>query len=147
MKVTERIEEHYETQEVPFGKVSAWRPGRVMIECDCGERLTLTGSTTVCACGVDLTSTLRGTLSAKQSRDEDLHPGATLKNARIRDASLRGFSMKSSEYDPRLSAPKYHAERRASPYDEEGTNWVGVFIALIGVALMALSFVLDGSFF
>ena len=55
--------------------------------------------------------------------------------------------MKSSEYDPRLSAPKYHAERRASPYDEEETNWVGVFIALIGVALMALSFVLDGSFF
>ena len=74
MKVTERIEEPYETQEVPFGKVYAWRPGRVMIECDCGERLTLTGSTTVCACGVDLTSTLRETLSAKQSRDEDLHP-------------------------------------------------------------------------
>ena len=74
MRVSKRIEGCYETQEVPFGKVYAWRPGLVVIECDCGERLILTGSTTICGCGVDYAANLRETLAAKQLKDEDLHP-------------------------------------------------------------------------
>ena len=35
-------------QEVEFGRVYKWCPEYVVIECDCGERLSLTGSTTVC---------------------------------------------------------------------------------------------------
>ena len=74
MKVTERIEGRYETQEVPFGKVYVWCPGRVVIECDCGEGLILTGSTSVCGCGADYAATLRETLVSKRLRDEALHP-------------------------------------------------------------------------
>lgn len=74
MRVTERIEGCYETQETPFGKVYVWRPGRFVVECSCGERLTLVGSMTACGCGADLAATLRETPAARRPRDEDLHP-------------------------------------------------------------------------
>ena len=74
VRVKEHVEGRYEAQEVPFGIVYTWRPGRVVIECDCGERLTLTGTTGICACGTDLTAILRETLAARRSSDEHLHP-------------------------------------------------------------------------
>ncbi len=75
MLVIERIEGRYEAQDVPFGKVYAWRSGRVVIECDCGERLTLTGSATVCGCGLNHATTIRKELdAARQPEDEILHP-------------------------------------------------------------------------
>ncbi len=58
MRVIERIEGSYETQEMPFGKIYTWRPGHVMVGCGCGEGLALISTTTVCECGMDLTATL-----------------------------------------------------------------------------------------
>jgi hypothetical protein len=73
--VIERIEGRYEAQDVPFGTVYAWHSRRVVIECDCGERLTLTGSATVCGCGLNHATTIRKELdAARQLEDEVLHP-------------------------------------------------------------------------
>jgi hypothetical protein len=54
-RIIERVEAHYETREVPFGKIYEWHPGYVALECDCGERLTLSSAsaTTRCRCGAD----------------------------------------------------------------------------------------------
>lgn len=72
MRVIERIEGCYETQEAPFGKVYVWRPGRFVVECGCGERLTLVGSMTTCNCGADLVATLREKPAARRPSDRDL---------------------------------------------------------------------------
>jgi hypothetical protein len=56
-KVIERVEASYEAREVPFGKVYEWHPAYVAIECDCGEKVTLsaTSTTSTCRrCGADL---------------------------------------------------------------------------------------------
>jgi hypothetical protein len=47
---------HYEAREVPFGRVYGWFPAYVTLECDCGEKLTLTANSaiTTCGCGADL---------------------------------------------------------------------------------------------
>jgi hypothetical protein len=74
VRVKERVEGCYEAQEVPFGNVYTWPARRVVIGCDCGERLILIGTTSICGCGADLASILRETLAAKWSRHEDLHP-------------------------------------------------------------------------
>ena len=54
-RIIERIEAHYESREVPFGKTYEWHPAYVALECDCGENLTLTSTTTItrCRCGAD----------------------------------------------------------------------------------------------
>jgi hypothetical protein len=55
-QIIERVEAHFETREVPFGKVYEWHPPYVALECDCGEQsvLTATSTTTTCGrCGAD----------------------------------------------------------------------------------------------
>src|SRR5688572_9824871 len=52
-QIIERVEAHYESREVPFGKTYEWHPGCVTLECDCGGKLTLTSTTTRCRCGTD----------------------------------------------------------------------------------------------
>jgi hypothetical protein len=41
-------EAHYDVQEVEMGEVYARRPESIVVESDCGERLTLTAPTTTC---------------------------------------------------------------------------------------------------
>jgi hypothetical protein len=56
-KVIERVEAHYEAREVPFGKVYEWHPGHIALECECGEKLILTTTSTITTCsqcGADL---------------------------------------------------------------------------------------------
>lgn len=55
-QIIEHGEAHYEAREVPFGKVYEWHPAYVTLECDCGEKLTLTANSTIatCRCGADL---------------------------------------------------------------------------------------------
>jgi hypothetical protein len=55
-KIIERVEARYETREVPFGKVYEWHPAYVVLECDCGEQLILTATSTItgCPCGARL---------------------------------------------------------------------------------------------
>ena len=56
-----RVEGHYERREIPFGRTYEWHPGYVVLECDCGERLTITGTsaTTCCRCGADHSAVAR----------------------------------------------------------------------------------------
>ena len=60
MQIIECVEAHYEPREVPFGKVYEWHPPHLALECDCGEKLILTATssstiTTSCGrCGADL---------------------------------------------------------------------------------------------
>jgi hypothetical protein len=69
-----RVEGRYETQAVPFGEVYAWRSGRVVLECDCGEVVTFIGSKTVCSCGMNHAATVREELAAMRLEDDALHP-------------------------------------------------------------------------
>lgn len=72
----ERTEGHYEVQEVDFGRVYRWRPERVEFECTCGERLTLTASSTASCprCGANHAATLREEILSERLEDQNLHP-------------------------------------------------------------------------
>jgi hypothetical protein len=62
-KIIERVEAHYEPRELPFGKVYEWHPAYVALECDCGEKLILsaTSTTTTCSrCGAELGGFVHG---------------------------------------------------------------------------------------
>jgi hypothetical protein len=61
-QIIERVQAHYESREMPFGKVYRWQQAYVTLECDCGEKVTLeaTSTTTTCGmCGADLGSFVR----------------------------------------------------------------------------------------
>ena len=67
-KVIECAQARYEVQDVEFGKVYKWRPKHVLVECRCGQRLSLTPSTTSCLeCGTD------HELAVKEASAEDGH--------------------------------------------------------------------------
>jgi hypothetical protein len=51
VQILERVQAHYESREMPFGKVYAWHPALVALECDCGEKVTLSATTTTTTCG------------------------------------------------------------------------------------------------
>lgn len=75
MQVIERTEGHYDVEEVEFGTLYRWCPQCVVVECDCGERLTLTRSETTCErCGVDHAPIVREELATRQLEDELAHP-------------------------------------------------------------------------
>ena len=75
VKVLERREGHYETQDVSFGKVYRWCPQCVVIQCVCGEKVTLTSSRTICQCGADHARLIREELACRKPKDEAaLHP-------------------------------------------------------------------------
>ena len=82
MKIVERTQGHYETQDVEFGKVYKWHPESVVIECECGKRMTRTrlevikAEVSACECGEDSAASIREEL-VFQVLDEDdaaLHP-------------------------------------------------------------------------
>jgi hypothetical protein len=57
VQILERVEAHYESREMPFGKVYVWHSAYVALECDCGEKVTLTATSTISTCsrcGADL---------------------------------------------------------------------------------------------
>ena len=57
VQIIERVQAHYQSREMPFGKVYEWHPASVALECDCAEKVTLsaTSTTTTCGrCGADL---------------------------------------------------------------------------------------------
>lgn len=61
VQILERVEAHYESREMPFGKVYEWHPACVALECDCGEKATLSSATssttTTCSrCDADLST-------------------------------------------------------------------------------------------
>jgi hypothetical protein len=60
-RIIEDIAPHYETYEVPFGRIYKWHPEHIIVECGCGERFTLgaTSTTLTCRCGTDLGAIVR----------------------------------------------------------------------------------------
>ena len=58
VQILERLQAHYESREMPFATVYEWHPASVDLECDCGEKVTLSATssttTTCCGCGADL---------------------------------------------------------------------------------------------
>ena len=65
MKVVERVAEHYDTQEVQFGRTYTWCPESVVLECSkCAKKMTLTRSELIhthpeCECGRGHTALVR----------------------------------------------------------------------------------------
>ena len=51
VQILERVNAHYESREMPFGKVYQWHPACVALECDCGEQMTLSATSTTSTCG------------------------------------------------------------------------------------------------
>ena len=51
VQILERVEAHYENREMPFGKVYVWNPATFALECDCGEKVTLSVASTTSTCG------------------------------------------------------------------------------------------------
>src|SRR3712207_9117694 len=76
-RIIERVEARYESREVPFGKTYEWHPAYVALECDCGERLTLTSTstTTRCWCGTDHGAVVRDIREREgRLREKVTHP-------------------------------------------------------------------------
>lgn len=75
-KVIERVRARYDVQEVEMGEVYTWRPERVVVECGCGEKTSLTHSETACEeCGMEHTGLVREDSSDRQPQDDEaVHP-------------------------------------------------------------------------
>ena len=76
-RIIKRVEAHYEAHEVPFGCTYEWHPAYTALECDCGERLVLTGMSTIttCRCGADHSAFIRDIREREgRLRDEVTHP-------------------------------------------------------------------------
>ena len=77
-QIIESIEAHYSTLEVPFGRVYKWHPEYIIIECDCGQKLLITGTSNIPTCpqcGVDYGALVHDIrCRERQVRDEDEHP-------------------------------------------------------------------------
>jgi hypothetical protein len=77
VKVIEYLEGYYTAQEEPFGVACKWSPERVVIECECGARPTLTSFVSICSgCGIDHALSTRQELngSREMTVDKVLHP-------------------------------------------------------------------------
>ena len=77
-KVIERVEAHYEVQDVEMGKVYRWCPERAVVECTCGEELTLSALKITCGeCGADHAAIVEEVLDARP-QDKGDHPWRSL---------------------------------------------------------------------
>jgi hypothetical protein len=76
-QIIESIKAHYDTVEVPFGRVYCWHQAHVVLECDCGEKITFTGTSavTTCQCGADYGALVHDIhYREERQRDDDIHP-------------------------------------------------------------------------
>ncbi len=74
-KIIERVQAHYEVQDVEMGKVYRWCPERAVLECTCGEALTLSAFKTTCPeCGADHAPLVEEVLEARPEEDKGDHP-------------------------------------------------------------------------
>ena len=76
-KIIERVAEHYDTQEMEFGRTYIWCPECVVLECTkCAKKMTLTRSELIdthpdCGCGKGHTALAREEVILKKLVDED----------------------------------------------------------------------------
>src|SRR5215217_5503614 len=71
-------EEYYELKEAPFSRTYEWHPAYVTLECDCGEELTLSSTSSAassCRCGTGHSAIIQD-IQAREGRlgDEVTHP-------------------------------------------------------------------------
>ena len=89
-RIIENIEMRYETHEVPFGRSYEWQPEQVIVECDCGEELTLTATSTTTAVGAALTmvpSSATSNSGKVSSRIRSPTPGTTTPESRRKNTN------------------------------------------------------------
>ena len=78
-RIIKGIAAHYETHEVTFGRSYEWHPEYIIVECGCGQKLLLTGTSNLPSCpecGLDygwLVHEIRRR-EKRRLRDEDEHP-------------------------------------------------------------------------
>ena len=102
-QIIENIEAHYETHEVPFGRIYEWHPAYTILECDCGEQSTLTGRSTIttcCWCGAEL--------------------GAFIDNIQEREDRLWDEVIYLWRYDVQSQADQHLRDEAAYP---KGSSW------------------------
>jgi hypothetical protein len=78
-KIIERLQAHYEVQDLQMGKVYRWCPESVVVECSCGNRETFGAARTpLCSrCGADHTHITQEVLEARPE-DTVEHPWRSL---------------------------------------------------------------------
>ena len=81
VKVLECVGEHYECHDQPIAKVYRWCPATISLECECGERPTLSSSRTTCAgCGADHTDVIVEVLETPMEQEKGEHPWRSLRS-------------------------------------------------------------------
>ena len=78
-KIIERVQAYYEVREVPFGISYEWHQASVTLECDCGEKVTLSATSTTAncsGCGADLGDAFVHDIREREGRlpDRLTHP-------------------------------------------------------------------------
>jgi hypothetical protein len=77
-KIIESVEAHYETLEAPFGRIYHWHQAHLTLECECGEILTVSGSSAIATCwgcGAAYDALVNDIHYREEPlRDEDVHP-------------------------------------------------------------------------
>ncbi len=79
LRIEKATPAHYESHEVPFGRSYEWHPEQIIVECDCGQKLLLTGTSNLPSCpecGLDYGSLVHEIRrrEKRRLRDEDEHP-------------------------------------------------------------------------
>ena len=81
VKIIERVAEHYDTQELEFGRNYTWCPESVVLECSkCGKKMPLTRSELIdtqpdCGCGKGHAARVREEVVLKMvDEDYEAHP-------------------------------------------------------------------------
>ena len=103
VQILQRVQAHYESREMPFGKVYEWHPATVVLECDCGEKVTLSATSTATACsgcGAEL--------------------GTFVNESREREGRLPDTLTHPWFYDARERAQQHKHDEAAYP---EGSRW------------------------
>ena len=74
-KIIERLQAHYELQDLPMGKVYRWCPESVVVKCSCSNREVFSAARTpLCSrCGADHTDITQEVLEARP-KDKVDHP-------------------------------------------------------------------------
>ncbi len=79
-KVIERVNAHYEVQDVEMGKVYRWSPESVVVECECNKKLPLTASKSACGeCERDHRTIVEEALEARPAEEKVEHPWRSLR--------------------------------------------------------------------
>ncbi len=101
-RIIERVEAHYEAHEVPFGCAYKWHPAYTALECVCGKKLVLTGTSLITACGgcgADHSAFIRDIREREfRLRDEVTHPWLHYPQDREEEQHLRDEAH--PEYSP-----------------------------------------------